>query len=211
MCCVADMIGYTLCTAQKLKKLKMNKCDGKHDPANGRLTHEKMLVIVCLGKNENICIPSGLDPSRGQEELSRLLGRTFCRVQADHLAITEAIAHRQTSTFILSGNPTSPVYLDFNVSAFMRKPWATWKRANLKSTHCKKLTKSGLIRNVFKSGSISRRFMTFSHEVCIHSPALLSLQNDKCSRASLKYLHHFNLFIFLTAIKFDHFTEQTCT
>lgn len=147
----------------------------------------------------------------GVRRSCRPLGRTFRRVQADHLAITEAIAHRQTSTFILSGNPTSPVYLDFNVSAFMRKPSATWKRANLKSTHCKKLTKSGLIRNVFKSGSISRCFMTFSHEVCIPSPALLSLQNDKCPRASLKYLHHFNLLIFLAAIKFDHFTEQTCS
>lgn len=152
--------------------------------------------------------PAGWIPL-GVRRSCRLPGRTFCRVQADHLAITEAIAHRQTSTFILSGNPTSPVYLDFNVSAFMRKPSATWKRANLKSTHRRKLTKGGLIRNVFKSGSISRCFMTFSHEGCIHSPALLSLQNDKCPRASPKYLHH--LFIFLTAIKFDNFTEQTCS
>lgn len=89
------------------------------------------------------------------------------------------------------------------------QPSATWKCANLKSTHRKKLTKSRLIRNVFKSGSISRCFMTFSHVVCIHSPALLSLQNDKCPRASLKYLRQFNLFIFLEAIKFDDFTEQT--
>lgn len=141
-----------------------------------------MLVIICLGKNENICIPSGLDPSRGQEELST------ARVHILQGAGRPPGHHRghraQTDEHIHFVRQS-------NVSAFMRKPSATWKRANLKSTHRKKLTKSRLIRNVFKSGSISWCFMTFSHEVCIHSPALLSLQNDKCPRASLKYLHHF--------------------